>query len=144
MNENTRISAIHTRLFSSLVQVVENQLFDMENYLQRPDYPHVLNKWENDLAKEQITLIRQQINLCYQRLRPFAGHFALREQSHGVRNAVITKAALLWEILENGKSKRIKGSGEMDADNQRTLDLFLDEMINSVNVIIETLDKEGR
>ncbi len=142
MDESSNLHPTHRRLFSSLIQVIENQLFDIENYLRRPDYPYVLNKWVSDLSKEEVLVVREGIQRCHLKLRPFAREFNLHEQSHDVRNALETKVSFLWETLENGKSARIAGSGNLDTGDQRKLDTFLVDMINDINGIMKTLEKD--
>lgn len=141
VNDNSALSATHHRLFSSLILVVENELFEFEQFMQRPDHTYVISKWDNNLEQEEIAQLRNSMKVCYERMKPFVQHFSLPEKEHDLRNALETKISFLWETLEDSKSKRMKGSVALNSDHQLALDSFLDDMIVTVNSMMKILDK---
>jgi hypothetical protein len=132
------LSENHHRVMSSIAQVAESKLLEMEILFEKlKTGQNISLQWNNDLTEEQKEKIRSSIRRAYEVLREFQGDFNLSVHEKSLRKTISTQAYFLWEELAGSTAKRLRGYGETEDDMLKEFERYIKQLTDVVNQIIK-------
>jgi hypothetical protein len=117
------------RSVSATIRLLEKNLHTMEQLLRSDDYIGIVDELNNDLpvsVRDELSTLMTRI---MDKIRFFAEHFALERQKRQVSNQLFALLTYNWTMLEEIKTRRLKGYGAVADGLQQTLDSELDAII---------------
>lgn len=129
LNEN------HRRALKSAFLQVERSLKSFTTQLAD------MKRQNNGANSMQVSRAQQKIAATERLLKELKIQFKINAERHvnpfwSIRVGV----TLLWEILEDCKSKQLKGYGELTRESQVVLDGYLEQLIQSLNEIAQAVE----
>ena len=123
-----------TRLAISM-QVLENRISEVEEIIKSTNRKkimteavHNLSSWEKALILKRIDEIRGLINYIAKELN-------LEKRREETKSRILGSMTIQWANLEEIKSKRLRGYGEVSDELREFLDPLVDVIISLVNEI---------
>jgi hypothetical protein len=144
------LNSFQRRRVSITLRGLEEDLFDIEARISAEGRAGVLYVLENDIPPAARKALLERIALVRRGVRTAAGQFALEGETTGLRRRLIGELSLLGVSLEEIRTKRLRGYGEIAEGLQEALDPQLDALRDILYEMLglltagETRDETGR
>ncbi len=121
----------HRRALSSVLQIVQHTLAEFMTLTAREDLCR-----DSRLTPEQVQELRRRISAAQEHLKHFRRVFDIPQKEDGDPLwAIQVGVSHLWELLEDCKSRRMRGYGKVPESTQPVLDRHVQELIDLVEAI---------
>jgi hypothetical protein len=128
------LSETHRRVLSVLVRLVEAKLLEAEQLLAlTAPGPAASQPVVDDLSPTERAQLHAVIAAGRVEITAFHARYALSSQPLSLRHLLGTKAAILWEQLEDSRSGKLLGYGPLDAATAQDLDATVTRLVALTN-----------
>lgn len=127
------LSATYYRVFSVLVRLVEENALAMEQLLDARPTALTSQVLVADVSAAEAARLRTTLGALRAETAAFHARYTLATRPESLRHLIATKAALLWELLEDSRSTRLCGYGPLEATQAQDLDATVNRLLALAN-----------
>jgi hypothetical protein len=107
------------RSLSATLQIVEDRLREMEVALKSVEYIGILREKINDVPPEVRPSVFQKADLIKERIKDLSEKLHLEKRRTATSSEILARPAYCWEILQDAKSKNLKGTAKPQPASER-------------------------
>ncbi len=112
--------------------LVERGMLEMERLLSAGEYHGILFRITDDLGDDTKTAIGQLIHEVRGVIRELRDRFQLDLEAERTSRAIFGKAPLLWEIVTDSDTSRLRGYGQVQPGLKEILDPSIERLSQSL------------
>jgi hypothetical protein len=117
------------------MQILENTIYEMEEILRSSNHTKTLTEISNNLPPLEIALILKHLEELKESINYVAQSLDLTKRKNEVKSQILGAMTIERVNLEEIKSTRLRGYGEVPDDLREFLDPQIDKMITMVDEI---------
>lgn len=130
------------RGLSIALRIVEENIHDIEQMLNRGSYTGILYDMRHNISPEIKEEIFKRVFLIKDKIRVISNKFTLEKEYREVLRDILGKLFSSWEIVENVKAKKLKRYGTVSEGLDHMLDpqlcIITDLMMNIEHLLLGT------
>jgi len=130
-----KLSEPQKRSLTVTVRKIDEQMNRLERALRHGTEAGLLYTIRDSYSPAEKEHLLEQIVRVRRVLKILKEKFHLEPMETDLRRIVVATASHLWVILEDSKSRRLKGYGEVPEELARELDPLLDELIRLIDAL---------
>ncbi len=130
-----QFSAPHRRSISVTMRVLEKSIDELAGALSPANPPPLTRQYTDEIPDERKLHILSVIEEIRNAMGKMLEKYELNVEEQSMERILDAKKSYLWTILENSKSKRMKGYGDFPEE----LKAEYDQEIQSIIYLIESL-----
>jgi len=122
------------RVLVSALSEVEKMMGDLERLLSVPSIKEgVFSAFSEPVSGKKSKELTLKIPEFKSNLKKIRDRFALDKETESIRNKCSSLIAGIWILLEEVKSKNLKGYGAVSKEDAKNIDELLNGLINQIN-----------
>ncbi|NOY36391.1 MAG: hypothetical protein GXO83_02325 [Chlorobi bacterium] len=121
----------YKRVLSSLAELIERKGSDLLDILQRQKTGHIVSVQKTFSAEERKEKIRLLEKLLEANRRFFSG-LDLKPSAYPEDQVFRSDIAWLWTIINDSRTKRLKGYGKLDRETSAAIDEKISELLDII------------
>lgn len=122
------LNANQKRAVTVTLRLLEERLADIERVIAA-DERGILYERVASFTPAQRARMNELIGALREQIRQVAEEFQLPREQHSAARYVVGTVSLLWESVEEIRSRKLKSYGEVDPQLKQTLDPMLQRII---------------
>jgi hypothetical protein len=134
---NMEIPRNHKVRLSVSMQILENTIYEMEEILRSSNHTKTLTEISNNLPPSESALILKHIEELKESINYVAQNLDLTKRKNEVKRQILGAMTIERVNLEEIKSKRLCGYGEIPDDLREFLDPQVDKMMTHIDEICQ-------
>jgi len=139
-----RIPSSHERAIATTLKGVEDTLCNIEGLMERRDCERILTRDIQQLSSIETNTLKECIGEIRKIIKYIADELGLEKREDNVRGKIIGTLIIKSINLEEIKSKRLRGYGEVPDELREFLDPQIDKMMRLVDEICKIASSKDK